>query len=188
MRTTDPQIGVAFFFFRFDDDQKSSAADMLASLIRQLCECRPDTPEAVKNLRMNYGKGHLPTLEATLQATTQGLRSVYLVIDALDECPYSQGQRKMLLDSLRRVHKLELQNLHLMCTSRREDDIEAVLKPLLKSELGKVDVDLGIRASIIDSDIGVYIETAFASESFEIWGSQLKDEAKDKLLENADGM
>jgi hypothetical protein len=188
MRTTDPQIGVAFFFFRFDDEQKSSAADMLASLIKQLCECRPDTPEAVQNLRMNHGKGHIPTLETTLEASIKGITNVYLIIDALDECLYEKNLRKNVLDSLRRVHRIGLQNLHLMCASRREDDIEEVLKPLLSSELGKSDVDLGIQESTIISDISVYIETAFTSESFESWETKLKDEVKVKLLEKADGM
>lgn len=75
-----------------------------------------------------------------------------------------------------------------MCTSRRENDIEAVLEPLLKSELGKIDIDLGIREFTIDSDIGVDIETAFADDSFEKWVASLKAEAKDKLLAKVDGM
>jgi hypothetical protein len=161
---------------------------MLQSLIKQLCECRPDTPEAVQNLHANHGKGDIPTLENTLKATIQGFTNVYLIIDALDECPYSQSQRKKLLGSIRRVHRLELQNLHLMCTNHREDDIERVIKPLLMSKLGKADINLEVRRSTINSDIGFFIDTAFASESFEIWGSHLKNEAKDKLLKKADGM
>jgi ankyrin repeat domain-containing protein 50 len=163
---------------------------MLGSLTKQLCCRRPNTPQPVKDLDRYREQGQRPdmkTLEDTLAATIQGFSNVYLVIDALDECPFESGERKKLLDCLRRIHMAASDNLHLLCTSRRETDIEAVLNPLLSSP-SKIAVDLSIYKDAVDHDIGLHIDKTLVSSDYDSWPDTIKTEARATLIRNADGM
>jgi hypothetical protein len=65
--------------------------------------------------------------------TLPGHPTVYLIIDALDECPiYSKdgSLQEKTLDFTEDLIELCLQNLHICITSCHEADIEFVLKPL----------------------------------------------------------
>jgi hypothetical protein len=159
---------------------------LLLSLIKQLCCCRPDTPQAVEALRQYKEIGQHPdmkALEILLAATIHGFSKVYLVVDALDEC----GERKELLHSLRQIHEATSENLHMLCTSRRVDDIEAVLKPLLSAP-GKTDISLRDHKDAIDADIGLYIDKNFASEDYRSWRDNIKEESRTELIQKSDGM
>ena len=110
-----------------------------------------------------------------------------MVLDALDECPFENGEREKLLESVCRVHNQASQNLHLLCTSRRETDIAAVLKPMLSTHL-KMDIDLSAHKKAIDHDIGLHIDNTFGVEPFRSWPDEIKSEARAALIEKADGM
>jgi hypothetical protein len=58
---------------------------------------------------------------------------VYIIIDALDECPDSSGMpspREQVLDLLKELVELSLQNLHLCVTSRPGIGLRSALEPL----------------------------------------------------------
>jgi hypothetical protein len=188
---TAPEIATAFFYFRFDDTQTQSVDEMLCALIKQICAQRPITPQPVQSLNEFKVKGHRPSrkaLEDALIATVQGFDGVYVVLDALDECPLSNDKREELLKSLTRIHDQDSQNLHLLCTSRRETDIERVLKVILCSN-SAFDIDLTVIREAIDHDIGLYINETFRTdETFKSWKDEWKDEAKCALIDKADGM
>ena len=62
--------------------------------------------------------------EMLLLLTQQG--SIYLIIDALDECPNSSGMptpQEEVLDFVQNLVDLHLPNLHLYVTSQPEIDI-----------------------------------------------------------------
>jgi ankyrin repeat domain-containing protein 50 len=163
---------------------------MLGSLIKQLCCRRPNTPRSLKDLGRYKEQGQRPdmkTLMDTLAATIHGFSDVFLVIDALDECPFDSGERKKLLDCLRRIHVAKPDNLHLLCTSRREPDIEAVFNPLL-SPPSKIALDLSIYRAAVNRDIGLYIDKTLATSDYDSWLESVKVEARATLIENADGM
>jgi ankyrin repeat domain-containing protein 50 len=186
----DPRTAMGYFYFSFSDSKKQSAVGMLESLIKQLCCHRPNTPQLVKDLSQYKEKGQRPNmgiLEDALIATIHGFSEVYIIIDALDECPNSGGERKKLLECLKRIHKAGLKNLHLLCTSRRETDIEAALKPVFASPFTN-SFDLSIYRDAIDRDIGLHIDNALASSDYESWPEGVKREARESLVAKADGM
>jgi hypothetical protein len=188
----DPKGAVAYFLFSFTDKRKQNVDEMLASLIRQLCARRPDTPEAVERLREYKEKGERPdtgTLQAALLSTTQGFSATYVVLDALDECPTVSGRRENLLDSLAYLTRSAPENLHVFCTSRKEADIATTLRPFLSSPVG-VEVDLAIQRETVNTDIGLYIDSVFARPEFESWDRfpEQKVKARETLIEKADGM
>lgn len=163
---------------------------MLSSLIKQLCSRRPNTPQPIRDLVQLKEKGHRPdleTLEITLVATIRGFSKVFIVIDALDECPYDNGERRILLESLCRIESIASENLHLLCTSRQEPDIKAAFDRIL-SQPSKVDFDLSLHKETVNADIGLYIDEELASTSYDLWPADLKTHARDTLIGKADGM
>jgi hypothetical protein len=185
-----PLKALGYFYFSFSDAEKQNTTVMLGSLIKQLCCRRPNTPQSVQDLGQYKEKGQRPdmeTLEDTLVATIHGFSDVYVVIDALDECPYENGERQKLLASICRIYKKTSQNLHLLCTSRKEVDIAKAMTPLLAIS-SNTTIDLLIYKEAIDHDIGLYIDKTFDSSDFVDWPKAVKQEARATLTENADGM
>lgn len=163
---------------------------MLASLIKQLYASRPDTPQPVESLGEYKKKGERPdtkSLETAFIATVHGFSAVFIVIDALDECPTLNGERKILMDSLSRIIAMLPDNVHFFCTSRAEPDIKTRMGTIL-SPPSKAAMDLTIFREGLDHDIGLYLDSTFKSTDYDWWPDNLKAEAKASLIEKADGM
>lgn len=187
---SDPYTALAYFYFSFNETEKQSTENMLRSFIVQLCGGRPDTPKPLLDLHLYRDKNLQPgleKLEETLQASTQDFKSVYLVIDALDECPRANGERDKLLKCLEKVHKWTLTNLHVLYTSRPEPDIEAELVPLFSGPATSI-IDLQKRREEVNRDIGTYIDQKIASPDFRYWPLKTKNDVKAALTDKADGM
>jgi len=61
-----------------------------------------------------------------------GQAPIYIILDALDECPNTSGipsPREQVLNLLKDLVSLQLPNLHICVTSRPEIDIRAMLEP-----------------------------------------------------------
>jgi hypothetical protein len=187
---SDPRTALAFFYFSFNDAAKQSTDEMLSSLIKQLCCRRPITPQTIKDLGRYKELGQRPdtkTLEDMLLATVHGFSGVYLIIDALDECPFESGEQKKLLQSLCRIYRASSENLHILWTSRRESDIEAAISPLLSAP-SQFGMDLSVYREAVDHDIGLHIDKTLDFPDYTSWPLAIKAEARAKLIEKADGM
>jgi hypothetical protein len=187
---SDPYTAVAYFYFSFSDTEKQSTENMLRSLIVQLCGGRPDTPQPLSDLHPYREKNLQPgleKLEETLQASTQDFKNVYLVVDALDDCPPANYERGKLLKLLGHVHEWSLTNLHVLYTSRPEPDIEAELSPLFSGPTTSI-IDLQKRRKEVNRDIGTYIDQKIASSNFRSWPPKTKKDVKAALMDKADGM
>lgn len=163
---------------------------MLASLLKQIYARRPDTPEPIRSLGEYKTRGERPdtkTLESALIATTHGFSAAFIVIDALDECSTLDGERGKLLTSLHRIIGAMPDNLHILCTSRAESDIIAAMGTIM-SPPSRAEIDLMIYRDSLSHDIGLYIDETLASAAYGTWPADLKAEAKELLIQNADGM
>jgi len=113
---------------------------------------------------------------------------IYLIMDALDECPDTSevpSPRNRILQLLEELAELQIPNLRICVTSRPEFDIRDFLEPLTS-----------LRVSLHDQsgqkqDIADYIRSVVYSKS-ERYMRRWKDEDKEfvieKLSERADGM
>lgn len=165
---------------------------MLSSLVKQISARRPYIPQSVKDLSKYRHAGErldMEALEAALADTLRGFSAVYIVVDALDECPVAGGERQMLLQTLRRIVTTVAiaENLHLFCTSRREADIDAAMGPLCHNT-SRVELDLLVYYGDVESDIGRYIDSSLARDGFASWSDEMKAEARELLAKKADGM
>ena len=111
---------------------------------------------------------------------------MYIIIDALDECPNISGMptaREHVLHFLKHLVELELPNVHICVSSRLEVDIRNVLEPLAPFCMSLHDED-GQRA-----DISSYINAVVQSDQrMQRWRSGDKRIVIDTLSDNADGM
>lgn len=164
---------------------------MLSAIIRQLCGARPDTPDWLLGLAATFrDKGGRPTLknlEEALWKAVLGFDAVYLIIDALDECTVSSDKRATLLKSIVKLQGCCPPNVHILCTSRKEPDIEAKFSTMLRASTAD-EVDLHDFRNAVDEDINIYLEERFESSEFDEISEENKNLARRMLLERADGM
>ena len=189
MYDQDPYTAQAYFYISFGDQEKQSPVNMIRSLIAQLCCQRPDTPKHIRDLfdRFRNMQPDLDRLEAALKATTDGFDRIYLTIDGLDECPRKGDERSQLLELIKRIQNWGLPNLHILVTSRNEQDIEESLKPLFTCPAA-TRIDLETHQQEVDTDIGIFIDERLKSPDFNSWPRKTKRSVKEALTEKADGM
>ncbi|KUJ09733.1 uncharacterized protein LY89DRAFT_761415 [Mollisia scopiformis] len=187
---SNPSVAIAFFYFSFSNARAQKVDEMLCSLIKQICTQRPIIPEPVQSLNKYLARGQRPdrrTLEDALTATIRGFTAVYIVLDALDECPSTENERDVLLQSIERIHNTVTENLHMLCTSRQLTDIDEVLQPMASSTSAS-NVDLWQYKAAVDHDIGLHIDKRFSEAPFRSWPEDIQLEARTALIEKADGM
>jgi hypothetical protein len=184
-----PDTALAYFFFDFNDAAKQSAINMVKSLISQLCRQRPDIPPALDYLFQKCHDGdHSPTwhdLKAVLPICTDSFTDVYIVVDALDECSTTNGERERLLELLPEIHDLNQDAIHLLVTSRRELDIDEVLVEILTQ---KTETPISIQDAMHDKDIRLHISKQLMSAKFKRWPKSIKLEVETALGQEVDGM
>jgi hypothetical protein len=168
----------AYFYFDFNDAQKQDPELMLRSLLCQLVQRSVVIPKGVNALFSSCENvKRQPSLHALLEVTWQAAHEfthVYVVLDALDECT----QRSELMDMLETVAGWQLDNLHLLMTSRKERDIERSLE----NYAGEEDA-VCLQRDVVDQDIQRYVQQRpYDDKSLAKWN---KDAAIRQGIEDA---
>ena len=120
--------------------------------------------------------------------TVRDHHPIYLIMDALDECPDTSevpSPRNRVLQLLEELAGLQIPNLRICVTSRPEFDIREFLEPLTSRRVSLHD------QSGQKQDIADYVRSVVYSRS-ELYMRRWKDEDKEfviqTLSERADGM
>jgi hypothetical protein len=174
---------MAFFYFDFNNkDTLPDAA--LRSLIEQFSVQCASMPYALQSLfsKNEQGGAHRQPgqedLMSTLKAIIRSFQTVYIVFDALDECP----ERSRFLAVLREIHSWEFGLLHLLATSRKERDIQEMLGGLSSHEIP-------MDESLVDSDIKVHVTRTLEDDGkFRRYSPEAKKMVKTALMKDAGGM
>ncbi|KAI0869159.1 hypothetical protein GGS24DRAFT_512427 [Hypoxylon argillaceum] len=180
-RRSDPKVGVAFFFFTFNDEGKQSASAMLRALILQLSS-QQDSHGALSHLHSSYRHASPPdeALLGCLHQLVRVFRNVYILVDALDERPRNK-HREMLLQVLEDMRAWEEPGLHLLITSRNEIDIRDGLQ-------ANPEETLEMRNSKVDQDIAAFIgEHLQESRQLRKWKKH-HDRIQKTLTDRANGV
>src|SRR5712691_425263 len=136
------QMGLAtivMFYFDFRDRGKQDLRHLLSSILVQLCGSSDKFSEILSDVYKNHDRGSrqpsedvlMECLKSMLRLPGQG--ALYLIIDALDECPNSSGyptSQERVLDAIQALIKMQLPHCYFCITSRPEVDIRDVLDPL----------------------------------------------------------
>ena len=183
---------MAYYYFDFRDTNKQHRRGLLSSLLCQLCAVSDPCYEILFRLYSNKAGGTREPSEDDLtkclvnMLRLEGQPAIYIIVDALDECPNSSGiptPREKVLVFLEKLIEYELPNVHICVSSRPEFDIQCVLKPLarfrvsLHDESGQKKDVQDYLSAIIDSD-----------PRMRKWGAEEKQLVIDTLSERADGM
>jgi len=191
MRTTG-LASLAFFYCDFRDDQKKLLRGLLSSLLVQLCGQSDAYHRVLSDFHSSHDNGEQQASDSELfQCLKQVLElqeqsTVYIVIDALDECPAMTGlpsPREEVLKLVKDLVELQIPILRLCVTSRPEADIESVLTSLafrsvsLHDEKGQA------------QDITEYIKFVVNSDpKIRAWKRADKELVIEVLTKKADGM
>jgi len=121
-----------------------------------------------------------------LRFSTRVPSQIYIILDALDECPNTTGipsSRDKVLALVEKLVSLNLLNLHLCITSRPEIDIRTSLEPLTSSRISLHDQS-GQKKDIVD-----YVNSVvYSDKNMRRWREEDKKVVIDVLSEKADGM
>ena len=141
MATCKPeQAYLAYFYFDFRDEEKRNARNLVTSLLFQLSTFSDTCCDVISHLYLTHGNGTRKSTDYDLKKCLRQMLSVlaghpiYIVMDALDECPDDSGwpktPREEALDAVQDLVSLPLPNLRICVTSRLEADIKSVLNQL----------------------------------------------------------
>ncbi|KFY95418.1 hypothetical protein V498_03373 [Pseudogymnoascus sp. VKM F-4517 (FW-2822)] len=179
-RARSEDVGIAYLFCNYKAQAEQTYAVLLATALKQLVHGRLDIAGPVtlmyENNQNHNTRPSLDEIFRTLQSACLAYSSVYLVVDALDECSDRDGARTRLIDRLRELQITT--NVRLMFTSRFIPEIE---------EKFPSDPTLNIRAS--DLDLRRYIAGQVSRLPKCIQRSaELIRNVQDSITEAVDGM
>ena len=179
------------FYYDFREDEKKDFRGLLTSALFQLCDQSDSYYAIVSAFYSKHRDGaRSPSNDELIRCLknlfgVSGQAPIYLIIDALDECPNTSlpSHRDQVLVLLEDFVDSKLPNLRICVTSRPETDIKHILEPLafrsvsLHDESGqKEDIENYIK-SIVNSD-----------KRMRRWISKHRQLVIDVLTERADGM
>ena len=183
---------LAIFYCDFRDTTKQNSRNLLSSILIQFCRQSRMFSQILLSVYSAHGDGSqqpssdtlLECLKTMLKLQGQGI--LYVILDALDECPNSSGiptRRQQVLKIVEELTELNLSHLRFCITSRPEIDIREVLEPLnpcvvsLQNQVGQI------------RDLVQYVQSVVYSDvTMRKWPEEVKKSVIDSLTENAAGM
>ncbi len=175
------------FFFDFRDKDKQRLDNLLRSLAFQLYSQCADARKDLDTLLTACDNGQRQPETVSLSRTVHGMmqhpQKLQIVLDALDEC----ATRAELLDWMKTLAGPDLTHVHLVATSRREEELESSLGGWIQDD-DRIPID---RDSVND-DIRSYVKARLQrSEDFQRrWASMpsVLEEIESAIGGRADGM
>ena len=183
---------LAFFYCDFREDQKRGLRGLLSSILAQLCHQSDSYCDTLSKFYSEHAQGlRDPSDDALAECLMNllklpGLAPVYLIVDALDECPSTSAvpsPREEVVNLIYKLTQSEISNLRICVTSRPETDIKDVLDPLIFRSVSLQDEN-GQKKDIED-----YIKSVINTNSKnKRWKAEDKQLVIDVLTTKADGM
>ena len=183
---------MANFYFDFRDVDKQKLRNLLPSLLVQLSAQSNRCCDVLYQLRSEHDHGvrkpndrnMVECLKKMLLLESQA--PIYIIMDALDECPDAStipSPREEVLEFVNQLVDLHLPNLHICVTSRPEHGIRVVLGRLTERPVSLHD------ESGQQEDIAKFVASFVRSDQrMRRWREEDKDLVIKTLSEKADGM
>jgi hypothetical protein len=175
---------LAYFFFSFRETEKQKASNLPRSILAQLLEQAENIPTALQTFYDKYQHGE-PSESGVLESIQALLvvSHIYIIIDALDECPNAEEERAELCNILKEVHSWANDKCHVLVTSRKEADLTEALLPIVAQE------PISIQGSVVDTDIQKFVRTQLQTNSkLSKWSKEIQAEIEQTLVKKSGGM
>jgi hypothetical protein len=183
---------MTYFYCDFRDEDKQNCRNLALSIISQLCAQSDICCDALSRIHLAHDKGARKPSDETLTRCLAEIVSlpvqvpIYIIVDALDECPNHSGlptPREEVLYLVKNLVSLRVPNLHICVTSRPEIDIQSALE-LLTSLCVSLHNESGQKEDIVD-----YISSVVCSDTkMRRWREEDRNLVIDTLTERANGM
>ena len=185
---------MAYFYFDFRDLDKRSRRNLLPSLLIQLSARSDPFCDILSRLYKEHDDGARQPSDSALMGCLEEMITlpdqgpIYVILDALDECPYTSGVppfREQVLELVKGLVDRRLPSLHICVTSRPEVDIRDTLESIA-SHLISIHDESGQQ-----KDITEYVESIVHSNpvrAIKRWRGADKKLVIETLSERADGM
>jgi len=130
---------LAFFYCDFREDQKKDLRGLLSSLLVQLGRQSDSYSDILFKVYAEHAEGSRHPSDDELARCLKDLLKlpghapVYVIVDALDECPNTSAvwpSRAKVLNLIEELIKSQFPNMRICVTSRPETDIKDVLDTL----------------------------------------------------------
>ena len=182
---------LGFFYCDFREDGKKDRRGLLSSLLVQFCHQSNSYCDILSNFYSDHAKGLRRPSDSALAGCLKdllklpGQAPVYLVVDALDECPNTtavRSPRAKVLSLIEELIESQISNLRVCVTSRLEPDIKHILDPLIFHFVSLHD-ERGQKR-----DIEEYIRSVIYANPENEWDAKDMQRVIDVLAEKSDGM
>jgi Cdc6-like AAA superfamily ATPase len=188
---TCPSQPLLYFYFDFNDTRKQNLEDMVTSLVSQLYTKCERTQKSLDALFISCSGRSQPSCQLLCKALTQMIEQageVWIVLDALDECRTRAGSETQgLLKWIAAVLNSSQKNIHLLVTSRPEQDISSGLNDIVLEEKTTV----SIQSDLVKSDIETYVKVKVRQgDGLKRWRYRpdVQDKIESHLVKKANGM
>ncbi len=169
-----------YLYCSYKEEETQTPENMVGSLLKQLVQNRAVLPGDVRNLyTKHFSKKTRPRLDEFARLLVQEVTTsslVFVVIDALDECPERGNTRARLLTEIQKLP----QNARVLITSRYSSMIE--------ERFGNVP-QIDIRAT--DDDFKRYVEARIEEASLAKHvrsSSEIMEEITKTVVQTSQGM
>ena len=183
---------LGFFYCDSEDDDKRNLRGLVSSLLVQLCDHSDSYSTILSDFYSANGDGSRQPSDGELIGCLSdilkqpGQAPIYIIIDGLDACPDTFGipsPREKVLEFLKGLVDLHLQNIRICVTSRPEVDITTALDPLPFRTVALHD-EIGQRQDIVD-----YVRSVVNTDAkMKKWRTEDKELVINALTRNVDGM
>jgi hypothetical protein len=183
---------MTYFYCDFRDARKQQVNGLLASLIAQLSAKSDACCNILSALCSECDGGSRQPSDDELMdclvdmLNLEGQPPIYIIIDALDECPNDSGvvsPREQVLEQVEKLVALQLSDVRICVTSRPEADIQAALTKLASHTVSLHD-EQGQKKDIAD-----YVRCIVSSDrNMRRWREEDKEMVVETLSRKADGM
>ena len=183
---------LAIFYYDFREDEKRDLRGLLSSILFQLCDQSDSYYDILASFYSTHRNGARSPGDDELflclkdVLSLPGQAPVYLIVDALDECPNTSAlssPRSEVLTLLEKLVDSQLPNLRICVTSRPEADIKPIIEPLTLRSVSLHD-ERGQK-----EDIENYIKSVVnTNRCMRRWRPEHRQLVINVLTERADGM
>jgi hypothetical protein len=175
-QSQNENVGVACIYLNHKETEEQTVANLLSGLWRQLVLGKDITCQVQGLYKKHLEKGTRPSLDDILKALQSAIgefSKVYIVVDAVDECPETDDKRHLLLQHLAELGP----TVNLMMTSRPH------ITPI-DSKVLHIHVD----DRDIQSYVGGYIKKSSKLSTLVKANPELQREIETKISSTVNGM
>jgi hypothetical protein len=148
---TQKQIGISFVYYDYKKEELGDPSRIIKALIKQLCRTIDTIPADLCRYKSDSHQPPFGSLQSSFIELVRSFKEVFLLVDALDECPERERYRilRFLTEIVRKLPRTKV-----FVTSRKEPDIARAFEenetPVIRIKAENVaeDIETFVRAEI----------------------------------------